>query len=53
MKYITPINSFGVKQVPDPFVFTTAKNLLVGLGLAALALFPMVWGELRRLSQRQ
>jgi drug/metabolite transporter (DMT)-like permease len=47
------INSLGVKQVPDPFVFTTAKNLLVGLGLAALVLFPVVWKELRRLSPRQ
>jgi len=34
------VNFFGVKQVPDPFVFTTAKNLLVALALAGLALLP-------------
>jgi len=47
------VNSYGVKQVADPFVFTTAKNLLVGFALAGLALLPVVWGELRRLSRRQ
>lgn len=25
------VNSFGVKRVPDPFVFTTAKNLIVAM----------------------
>jgi drug/metabolite transporter (DMT)-like permease len=47
------VNSFGVKQVPDPFVFTTAKNLLVGLVLAALVLAPAAWKELRGLSRNQ
>ena len=47
------INSFGVKQVPDPFVFTTAKNLLVGLALAALVLAPSAWRELQGLSRKQ
>lgn len=47
------INSFGVKQVPDPFVFTTSKNLLVGLVLAALVLAPAAWRELQNLSRRQ
>ena len=47
------INSFGVKEVPDPFVFTTAKNLLVGLALAALVLLPGAWKELSGLSRNQ
>ncbi len=47
------VNSFGVKQVPDPFMFTTAKNLLVALALAGLALLPVTVGELGRLSRRQ
>ncbi|MFQ6026661.1 MAG: DMT family transporter [Dehalococcoidia bacterium] len=47
------VNSFGVKQVSDPFVYTTAKNLLVGLALAALVVLPMVWRELRGFSARQ
>ena len=51
------LNSFAVKQVPDPAVFTTLKNavaagLLVGLaaraggGTAARALRPRQWGGL-------
>jgi drug/metabolite transporter (DMT)-like permease len=47
------INSFGVRQVSDPFVFTAAKNLLVGLALASLLLAPAAWKELRGLSRRQ
>lgn len=47
------INSFGVKQVSDPFVFTTAKNILVGLALASLVLAPAAWKELRALSRKQ
>lgn len=47
------INSFGVKQVPDPFVFTTTKNLLVALTLGALILLPASWNELKLLTRRQ
>lgn len=47
------VNSFGVKQVPDPFVFTTVKNLLVAVGLVALVLLPGAWHELQRLTQKQ
>jgi drug/metabolite transporter (DMT)-like permease len=47
------INSFGVREVPDPFVFTTAKNLLVGLALACLVLAPAAWRELQSLTRRQ
>lgn len=47
------VNSFGVKQVTDPFVFTTAKNLLVAVGLVALVLLPGAWRELQRLTNRQ
>ena len=39
------VNSYGVKQVSDPFVFTTAKNLIVGLVLASLILLPGAMGE--------
>jgi drug/metabolite transporter (DMT)-like permease len=47
------VNSFGVREVPDPFVFTTAKNLLVGLVLAALVLAPSAWREALRLTRKQ
>lgn len=47
------VNSFGVKQVPDPFVFTTAKNLLVAVGLVALVLLPGAWRELQSLTRNQ
>ena len=47
------INSFGVRRVDDPFVFTTAKNLMVGLGLAAAVLVPAAWRDLRDLTRNQ
>lgn len=47
------VNSFGVRQVSDPFVFTTAKNLLVALTLGALILLPTCWSEIKSLSGRQ
>ena len=47
------VNGFGVRQVADPFVYTTAKNLLVGLALAALVVVPLVWRELKGLTLRQ
>lgn len=47
------VNSFGVTQVPDPFVFTTAKNLLVALALGALVLLPASLRELRSLTRKQ
>ena len=47
------VNSFGVKHSPDPFVYTTAKNLIVGATLAALIVLPTALNELRRLSGRQ
>jgi len=47
------INSFGVRRVPDPFVFTTAKNLIVGLLLGSLVVAPFFLGEVRRLRPRE
>ena len=47
------VNSFGVKQVPDPFVFTTVKNLLVAVGLVALVLLPGAWREIQSLTRKQ
>ncbi|HEU0021100.1 MAG TPA: DMT family transporter [Dehalococcoidia bacterium] len=47
------VNSFGVKQVPDPFVFTTVKNLLVAVGLVALVLLPGARRELQSLTRKQ
>ena len=47
------VNSFGVKHSPDPFVYTTAKNLMVGAALAVLIVLPTAMTELRRLSGRQ
>jgi drug/metabolite transporter (DMT)-like permease len=47
------VNSFGVKQVPDPLVFTTAKNLLVAAGLVALVVLPGAWRELQSLTRKQ
>ena len=47
------INSYGVKQVTDPFVFTTSKNLLVALLLGALLFLPASWRELQQLTRKQ
>jgi drug/metabolite transporter (DMT)-like permease len=47
------VNSFGVKRVPDPFVFTTAKNAIVAMMLVVLVVAPFYAGELRRLSRGQ
>lgn len=47
------VNSFGVKRVPDPFVFTTAKNAIVAIMLVVLVVAPFYAGELRRLSRGQ
>lgn len=45
------VNSFGVRRVPDPFVFTTAKNLVVGALLATALLAPFAWRQARSLSR--
>lgn len=47
------VNSFGVKQVSDPFVFTTAKNALVALVFASLVLTPSAAKEITRLTKKQ
>lgn len=47
------VNSFGVKHSPDPFVYTTAKNLMVGAALAVLIVLPTAMAELRKLTGRQ
>lgn len=43
------INSFGVQHVADPFVFTSAKNLVVAVVLAAAVVLPFKWRELSSL----
>ena len=47
------VNSFGVGRVADPFVFTTAKNVVVAMLLASLVVLPFKLGELRNLSANQ
>ena len=47
------VNSFGVKQVPDPFVFTTTKNVAVALMLAAAVILPFKLRALRSLKGGQ
>ena len=47
------VNSFGVKHVPDPFVFTTMKNAAVALILSAAIIVPFKAKALKRLSSRQ
>ena len=47
------INSFGVKHVPDPFVFTTTKNVAVALMLTAGVILPFKLRALRGLEPRQ
>jgi len=44
------VNSFGVKRVPDPFVFTTAKNLIVAMLLVAAIGSWIARDEFKRLS---
>lgn len=46
------VNAFGVRRVPDPFVFTTAKNLMVAVLLGALVVLPFRWEEVRSLGRR-
>ena len=45
------INSYGVRRVPDPFVFTTAKNIIVAAGLIAGVLVASNWKEFRSLDR--
>ncbi len=47
------VNSFGIKQVPDPFVFTTAKNVAVALMLAVAVILPFKLRALRNLKPLQ
>ena len=46
------VNSFGVRRVPDPFVFTTAKNTIVAMALVATISGLALRDELARLSSR-
>ena len=45
------VNSYGVKRVPDPFVFTTAKNIIVAGGLIAGIVAVQRWQEIRSLDR--
>jgi drug/metabolite transporter (DMT)-like permease len=47
------VNKFGVAQVSDPFIYTTVKNSVVALGLAAVALGLARRREMRAFSPRQ
>ena len=47
------VNSFGVKHVPDPFVFTTTKNVAVALMLTAAVILPFKLRALRGLTPLQ
>lgn len=47
------VNSFGVKQVPDPFVFTTTKNVAVALMLTGAVILPLKLRAVRGLKPRQ
>lgn len=47
------VNSFGVKHVPDPFVFTTAKNVAVALMLTAAVILPFKLRAIRALTPGQ
>ena len=44
------VAKFGTQAVPDPFVYTTARNLTVGLILLALLVVSGRLGEVRRVS---
>ncbi len=45
------INSYGVRRVPDPFVFTTAKNIIVASGLVAAIVLASRWTEVRSMNR--
>jgi len=45
------VNSLGVQRVADPFVFTSAKNVVVAVVLAAAVVLPFKWRELRNLDR--
>lgn len=45
------INSYGVRRVPDPFVFTTAKNVIVAALLIAGIVAVTRWSEFRALDR--
>jgi drug/metabolite transporter (DMT)-like permease len=47
------VNKFGVAQVSDPFIYTTVKNSLVVIGLAAIGLGLARWREMRAFTPRQ
>jgi drug/metabolite transporter (DMT)-like permease len=42
-------SSFAAKAVGNPYIFTTAKNIVVALVLSLLILTPIVWGKLKKL----
>lgn len=45
------INSYGVRRVPDPFVFTTVKNVIVASGLITGIVVASHWNEIRSLDR--
>ncbi len=45
------VNSYGVRRMPDPFVFTTLKNVIVASGLVAGIVVASRWGEFRSLDR--
>jgi len=46
------ISKFAVKAVNDPYIFTTAKNIVVALILSLLILTPAAWSKLRETKRR-
>jgi len=46
------LNSFAVKQIPNAFFFTTAKNLIVAFLLVALLILFKRFGEIKKLSKK-
>lgn len=46
------INSYGVRRVPDPFVFTSLKNIVVASGLIAGIVATSHWQEIKTLDRR-
>lgn len=47
------VNSFGVRRIPDPFVYTTAKNVLVALVIVSFVVIPVKWQQLRSLTKQE
>ena len=47
------LNKFAAKAFGNPYVFTTWKNLPVGLLFLAIVLSPMFWKQIKALSKKQ